>query len=241
MKSIIEHFSVPQSACDSKGNLLPSAVMSMAQTVAGKHAGLFGLGFEDMVISNTSWVLLRYHVKFIKHPVCGQKLSIESWHKGCEGLIHYRDFIFRNPDNEVMVLITTANVVLNLKTRRLQREEHSERLAANALGQDAIAEHPDKITSPAEMNLRGEHIVNVLDLDVNNHTNNAKYMALSEELLRRELFDHRSISEFFINFNNESRLGDQIEMYVGNKTALDIFIEGTCNGRSIFQTKFVFG
>lgn len=240
MKSLTEYFSISQSDCDSHGIFLPSAAMQMAQIVAGKHAQLFGLGFEDMLANNTSWVLLRYHGKFIQNPLCGEKLSIESWHKGCEGLIHYRDFIFRNQNNEPVIVITTANVVLNLSTRRLQREEHSERLAANVLNQDAIAEHPDKIVSPSDMILSGNHVVCTSDLDVNNHTNNARYMALSEELLARQMSDDVKVREFFINFNHESRLGDSIDMYTSHKAGHEMFVEGKCNGCSIFQTRLVF-
>ncbi|MDD3034230.1 MAG: thioesterase [Bacteroidales bacterium] len=237
MKTYSEDYYVKSYETDINANLKLFAFMNYAQELAGRHADLLGFGYDNLIGDKVAWVLSRFHVKFDRTPKWRENLTLKTWHKGGDRLFWYRDFEATDKSGEVIIKATSSWVVINIETRKMHRIDslgHSDSINI----QDSLPEHAEKIASPHEM----EHIytkkVSFSDIDINRHTNNAKYVEWAMDAIDPEFASEMSVTDMFLNFNMESRLGDSIEIF-RSVTGNTVVVEGKKEGSSVFSFKLL--
>jgi acyl-ACP thioesterase len=204
--------------------------------MANIHAQSLGFGFDNLISSGVIWVLSRIHVQFKRLPVWKEKLSIETWHKGSDRLFGFRDFLVTDEAGKEIIAATSSWLIIDYKTRRLKRIDSvlgSEFKSVNQ--KDAIRTPAEKLTSPDNLCLTSAHKTSISDLDINGHANNARYLEWAMDSLPWAVSKELIIKELWINFNNESLPGDNIEIFTSDTS--DIFIEGKKENLSVFQIK----
>ena len=190
--------------------------MDLAQEAAGLHAVHLGFGYDDLIKSNTAWILSRVHMEFIDTPMWRDNITLRTWHKGANRLFFLRDFIMTDDKGRERVKATTSWLVLNLETRRLVRDPML--MEEGTVCTENVIETPaDKVQMPkdmlAEQVLR--HTVAYSDVDMNGHTNNAMYMQWAMDAVDYKIASSRPVKEVTINFNHETKAGDVVSIYRG--------------------------
>ena len=117
-----EKHTIPCYDTDAAWRLKPTSFMNMAQEAAGRHAVYLGFGYDDLIKTNTAWILSRVHVEFIDTPKWREDITLNTWHKGLNRLFFLRDFVLTDNEGRERVKATTSWLVLNLETRRLVRD-----------------------------------------------------------------------------------------------------------------------
>jgi acyl-ACP thioesterase len=218
--------------------------MNFAQEAAGNHAVYLGFGYDDLIASNTAWILSRMHVVFTDTPKWKDELTLTTWHKGLNRLFFLRDFILTDMEGHERVKATTSWLVLDLATRRLVRDP--ELMEDGTVCTENVIETPaDKVQMPKGIEAvhMMDHVVAYSDVDMNGHTNNAMYMQWAMDAVDYDLASSRPVREFTINFNHETKYGDVVSIY---KTRLEeedgvrVFIEGKSADQSAFCVEIVF-
>ena len=239
-----EKHTIPCYDTDAAWRLKPTSFMNMAQEAAGRHAVHLGFGYDDLIKTNTAWILSRVHVEFIDTPKWRENITLNTWHKGLNRLFFLRDFVLTDDEGKERVKATTSWLVLNLETRRLVRDpkliEEGTVCTENALETPA-----DKVQMPkdAELELVRTHHVSYSDIDTNGHTNNAMYMQWSMNSVGYDITSSRPVKEFTINFNHETKAGDHVEIYraaVEKEDGLHVYVEGKVDGQSSYCVEIVF-
>ena len=88
-----------------------------------------------------------------------------------------------------------------------------------------------------------DHVVAYSDVDTNGHTNNAMYMQWAMDAVEYDLASERTVKEFTINFNHETKPGDKVSIYrstVEKEDGLHVYIEGRLPDASSFVVEIVF-
>ena len=239
-----EKHTIPYYDTDAAWSLKPTSFMNMAQEAAGRHAVYLGFGYDDLIKTNTAWILSRVHVEFIDTPKWREEITLNTWHKGLNRLFFLRDFVLTDNEGRERVKATTSWLVLNLETRRLVRDpklmEDGTICTENALETPA-----DKVQMPkdVEPELVRTHHVSYSDIDTNGHTNNAMYMQWSMNSVGYDITSTRPVKEFTINFNHETKAGDYVEIYrasVEKEDGLHVYVEGKVDGQSSYCVEIVF-
>ena len=239
-----EKHTVPCYDTDAAWRLKPTSFMNMAQEAAGRHAVYLGFRYDDLIKTNTAWILSRVHVEFIDTPKWREEITLNTWHKGLNRLFFLRDFVLTDNEGRERVKATTSWLVLNLETRRLVRDpklmEDGTICTENALETPA-----DKVQMPkdVEPELVRTHHVSYSDIDTNGHTNNAMYMQWSMNSVGYDITSTRPVKEFTINFNHETKAGDHVEIYrasVEKEDGLHVYVEGKVDGQSSYCVEIVF-
>ncbi len=239
-----EKHTIPCYDTDAAWRLKPTSFMNMAQEAAGRHAVYLGFGYDDLIKTNTAWILSRVHVEFIDTPKWREEITLNTWHKGLNRLFFLRDFVLTDNEGRERVKATTSWLVLNLETRRLVRDpklmEDGTICTENALETPA-----DKVQMPkdVEPELVRTHHVSYSDIDTNGHTNNAMYMQWSMNSVGYDITSTRPVKEFTINFNHETKAGDYVEIYrasVEKEDGLHVYVEGKVDGQSSYCVEIVF-
>ena len=244
MLKLEQKYNIPCYNTDAAWRLKPAAFMDLAQEAAGQHAVYLGFGYEDLIKTNTAWILSRVNIKFVDTPMWRDEITLTTWHKGSNRLFFLRDFIVTDNEGRERVKATTSWLVLNLETRRLVRDPML--MEEGTVCTENVIEAPaDKVQMPkdVEAELALEHVVAYSDVDMNAHTNNAMYMQWAMDAVDYETASSRPVKEVTINFNHETKAGDVVSVYrayVEKEDGLHVYIEGKVQETSSFCVEIVF-
>lgn len=238
-----EKLTIPCYDTDAAWRLKPASLMNFAQEAAGRHAVYLGFGYDDLIKTNTAWILSRVHVEFPDTPKWREDITLTTWHKGLNRLFFLRDFILTDGQGRERVKATTSWLVLNLETRRLVRDPGL--MEEGTVCTDNVIETPaDKVIMPkgVEPELVMEHRVAYSDIDTNGHTNNAMYMQWAMDAVDYELASNRPVKEFTINFNHETKAGESVSIYrtlVEKEDGIYVYVEGRVSETSAFTVEII--
>ena len=239
-----QKFHIPYYNTDASWRLKPAAFMDLAQEAAGLHAVHLGFGYDDLIQTNTAWILSRVHIEFVDMPMWRDHITLTTWHKGANRLFFLRDFIMTDDKGRTRVKATTSWLVLNLDTRRLVRDPMLMEEGTVCL-ENVIETPADKVQMPKEVQaeLVLEHTVAYSDIDMNGHTNNAMYMQWAMDAVDYATASSKPVKEVTINFNHETKAGDVVSIYraeVEKGNGIHVFIEGKVGDISSFCVSIVF-
>lgn len=243
MKKFTQEYTIPCYDTDASGRLKPASFMNLAQEAAGQHAVYLGFGYDDLIVSNTAWILSRVHIRFVDTPKWRDKVTLNTWHKGLNRLFFLRDFRLVDEEGRARVEATTSWLVMNLETRRLVRDPHL-REGSECL-EDVIATPAEKVQMPKDIQpqMMFEHRVAYSDIDVNRHTNNAMYMQWAMDAVDYDISSSRPVKELTINFNHETKAGDIVALYksiVETEDGRRVYVEGKVGDTSAFCVEIIF-
>ena len=229
---------------DASWRLKPASFMNFAQEAAGNHAVYLGFGYDDLIASNTAWILSRVHVEFVDTPKWKENMTLTTWHKGLNRLFFLRDFILTDKEGRTRVKATTSWLVLNLETRRLVRDPKL--MEDGTVCTENVIETPaDKVQMPKDIEAIHvmDHVVAYSDVDMNAHTNNAMYMQWAMDAVDYDIASTMPVREFTINFNHETKPGDVVSIYkarIIEDEGRRVYVEGKVDGQSTFCVEIVF-
>ena len=229
---------------DASWRLKPASFMNFAQEAAGNHAVYLGFGYDDLIASNTAWILSRVHVEFVDTPKWKEDITLTTWHKGLNRLFFLRDFILTDKEGRTRVKATTSWLVLNLETRRLVRDPKL--MEDGTVCTENVIETPaDKVQMPKDIEAVHvmDHVVAYSDVDMNAHTNNAMYMQWAMDAVDYDIASTMPVKEFTINFNHETKPGDIVSIYkarIIEGEGRRVYVEGKVDGQSAFCVEIVF-
>lgn len=229
---------------DASWRLKPASFMNLAQEAAGRHAVYLGFGYDDLIVSDTAWILSRVHVEFIDAPKWREEITLETWHKGLNRLFFLRDFILTDKDGKARVKATTSWLVMNLKSRRLVRDPKLVE-DGTTCKEDVIETPAGKVQLPKDVEpvFVFGHKVAYSDIDTNGHANNAMYMQWAMDAVDYEIAASRPVKAFTINFNHEIKPEETVSLYkvaVEAEDGLHVFVEGRTENGPAFCTEIVF-
>lgn len=239
-----DSFLVKSDQTDPKQTLRYFSFMCIAQEMANLHADILGFGYENLIAHNQVWVLSRAHIKFINAPKWKDKIDIETWHKGKAGLFWNRDFAVYGPNGTLDIAATTAWVIMNTNTRRIERRtifDSDANVEEKSHKQDIIDTPCDKISLPESGTefVRNKRVV-YSDIDMNGHANNAKYIEWVIDSLPIEFIKEKEITDLKINYISEAQLGETIKISTGKYSDNRIYIEGARDNGIVFQSEITY-
>ncbi|MFZ4465072.1 MAG: acyl-ACP thioesterase domain-containing protein, partial [Bacteroidales bacterium] len=111
-------FNVGWQDVNAKGKLSMRAITQYLQESAWKHSRSLGFGYDFIDQLNSIWVMGRLEVKMMEYPRWEDKVFVETWHRGVEGLMASRDFYIYNFDNLLIGAATSDWFVIGRDNRR---------------------------------------------------------------------------------------------------------------------------
>lgn len=230
---------------DANQLMRPTAMLDMMQEAANINATALGFGYDELINSNTAWVLSRIHVKFEKLPLWRQEVNLKTWHKGVAKLFYLRDFILSDTEGNTMIKATTSWLIIDMNTRRLVRNSDLATSPDKCNNEDAIAEPADKVVVPVDIEpeLVRKHPVTWSEIDTNGHVNNVKYAVWALDAVKPEDIKERPLKELLINYDAEVMPGDTVKIYrtiQESEDGLVYYITGKVDDKQNFSVKLIF-
>ena len=189
----------------------PLAVVDYVQEAAGEHARALGVERFEIGEAGGAWVLARMAVRFERLPLWRERVTVETWPSGRDGLRATRDVLLRDDADEILARARTVWFVLDVARRRPVRLP-SAVLALDPPERPAALDLPPTPTPPETIRQSATFTVRHLDLDRNEHANNARFARWALDAADQ---DPSRLSMLDLAFRSEAVLGDGIVSNVG--------------------------
>lgn len=170
------------------------------------------------------------------------EVKIQTWGKKQYKLYSMRDFLMFNSKDEIIIRGTSAWLLLDSKSLRpkILTQLYPELKLLDS--KDALQELPLKIIPVKEMEMVFSKKICYSDIDLNQHTNNAKYIELMFDCFDQEFHKGHTVKSLTVSFNAETKFGDEIELYKGDvqSNILSQYVEAKNknSGNTVFQALF---
>ena len=241
-KTFSKDYTITCYEADANKLMRPTAMLDLMQEAANVNATTLGFGYDEMISSNTAWVLSRINVKFINTPKWRDEVNLQTWHKGVSKLFYLRDFILSDKEGNPMILATTSWLIIGMNTRRLVRNSD---LALSDTAMDAIATPADKVVVPVDIEpeLVRKHPVTWSEIDSNGHVNNVKYVVWAIDAIEQETIKEKPLKELLVNYDAEVMPGDTVKIFRIKQESEEgtiYYITGKVGDKQNFSVKLVF-
>ncbi len=206
---------------DQQAKAKPDILFSIMLDSAWAHANNSDFSYEALREEGQIWVLSRFLAVFHELPAWDEEITVETWSKGVDKLFGLRDFTVLSESGTNLASATSAWLVIDRRTSRIQRInlEHSD--FPVQLDRHAIETKLGKIEEQEAGKTDFEYVVRYGDIDVNNHVNSSRYLRWIVDSFPRAVLDEKRLASFEINFLAEAQHGDKV--YVTSADAGDYY------------------
>jgi acyl-ACP thioesterase len=201
---------------DLRGRARPDILLCFMLDSAWAHTKDTEFSYLELKDEGQLWVLSRFFAVFHGLPKWDDEILVETWGKGTDKLFGLRDFIIHSQSGEKLVSATSAWLIIDRKTSRIQRIDKLERNFPIQLGRNEIEARLEKIELQTAERTNFRSVVRFSDLDVNGHVNSSKYMQWILDSFPVDYSEKRSLKSFEINFTAEAKLGDTVYISTSN-------------------------
>ena len=200
-----------------------SALLTFMQDVAGEHSTLNGFSRTYCLGMNLVWIINRYHIIIERMPMYFEKIRIKTWVGKTSHVAFTRYFEVLAEDGTSLVKVASVWSVIEQTERKLIQPAKygivfESSVTGSEIPQKAPVEHLE-ITDSCKFTVPYSYI------DQNGHMNNCRYMDLVDDVLCTD-FEGRSRREIRIEYNNEIRRGEVINVEWGSREDGLVYIRG---------------
>ena len=197
---------------DCLDHVLISTILDVFQDIAGKNANSMGYGYEDLLLKNKIWVVLRTKYKVIKNIPEYENITVRTWTNEPSKIDIYRHYEMLDKDENLLVIGSSQWVVVDLSSRRL--------IKLGDIPQDKNIILPDmpfdgRLKKIDDFSLdsatKVECKTSYLDLDHNGHVNNTKYGDFIMNNIKE--LHNQTIDEFQIDYVHELSKDEDFSLY----------------------------
>lgn len=220
-----------------------SALLGMMQDAAYHHATALGVGYEQLLKIDRTWVLSR-----LEFQICGplpcweESIRIETWPRKLDRIQAYRDFRISLLGSAAPFLKASSSwfLVDTITRRPAKPHEAFQRMQVRpveAIGPDS----PSRVASletPFEVCVRRAYCS---DLDPNGHVNNTRYFDWIVDALSMHLGVFLSVSSISIHVQEEIQLLGEVHIRVESIADSTFHVDGISPNGVHFVSKVEIG
>jgi len=186
------------------------AMAQIFQEVAEMHSTSIGVGYHELIEKDHIWVLSRVSYRVLnRYPRLDEKVKVRTWSKGSDGLLAQREFEILSGMNEVLVAGTSIWVILNTKTRRVERINQDIMSHYPLVEQAALGFVSPKLRLNQELKEVCRFKVEYSSIDKAQHVNNAEYIRWMMNMLPEDV-QLKGILGLDINYVLETHPGEEV-------------------------------
>ncbi len=213
---IIEEYEIKSFEVNSKSEIKPFVLMQHLEDAAYIHAEKYGFGYSDTYPNGYGWFVTKYHIKFDRLPKAWESIKISTWPCLSKGVQCRRDFEVFNDSDERIGSIASSWALIDLEAKRIVNPFKT--LNFPELYEEYTMEtNFPKIEAVTDVDYEKKFEIRFDDIDLNNHVNNANYVAWATETMPYEFLNQNSIREMEIYYKKEATYGvtilSQVQMF----------------------------
>lgn len=207
------------------------SLFDIFQDVAGNHAAMLNIGYENLKKKNLIWVLRSQYMRIKGNIPYNEEITLRTWPKvrGRADFIRYYEI--ETTCGDIVCEGISKWVVINYETRKIDRA--SDINYNGELYSKTLFDDYDRIRTniPHTKEFIESYRVRNDDLDHNGHMNNAIYPKIIYNMVK--LSKNFRIRGMQIDYLHEALLDDKIDVYYFNENENKYFV-GYVNLEEVF-------
>ncbi|MDR1340700.1 MAG: hypothetical protein LBK58_11710 [Prevotellaceae bacterium] len=195
---------------DLKKQLSLPALFYFLQESALAHAESHNFGWTEMSGNNFLWALSRIRAQIDGYPAWEDSIFVETWSKGPDTVMAYRDFEVYSSNGKKILSATSAWLVLNIETRKPQRIASMKDKFPARYDRSALDVRLEKL--PQHGIPGSNYPVNTVPysaIDINGHVNNTLYIQWVIDAFPVDYILNHDVCDIEINYLQEAMLNQQ--------------------------------
>jgi acyl-ACP thioesterase len=156
------------------------------------------------------WAMTRVEVVLNRTAMWQDDVTVETWSRGIEKLMAYRDFIIWDKDGERIGAGTASWVVIDLVSKRIQRLSDISSRWPSKPDVFSIGKNAEKVASPDNPVYGEVFTVKYSDMDLNQHVNSARYIQWMLDSFGREFLENHDAIKCEVNYIDEVMPGEEV-------------------------------
>lgn len=230
-------FKVTAFDVDFNNRLKINRVFDYFQDAASNDAERLGFGYSEFVPRGLFWVLSWIKIEFFIYPKFMDEVKLQTWGKKQHRLYSLRDFFLLNSKDEIIIKGTSAWLLLDAKSYRPKILTQLYPDLKMLDEKDALPDLPKKIIPPKDSEKLYSKKISYSDIDLNQHTNNAKYVEMMFDCFDHAFHKEHTVKSLTASFNAETKFGDEINLYKGSVDSQFHYVEAKKNDTNavVFQ------
>lgn len=203
----------PSYLCDRNDKLHAWAAVRLCQEVSEYHSNSTGIGMQLME-QNLAWVIVRSYYEIHRRAVSFEKITLNTWSRGSDGLFAYRDYRIVNQSGETLLTGTSYWTLIDFNQRRAVRLKDAMRYYEYHDEFATSRQSLSKLAMPKmdEEDIVFQQVVRDSVIDHTQHVNNSEYIKMLFDALAGTTFDSDKPFCLELNFNHETRPGDTLSV-----------------------------
>lgn len=228
-----------QYECDIHDEWPVGAILRHVQQVSTDHCDAEGLTADRFRETGTAFVMAKLALEYV-HPIAaGSHLRLVTEPAVPQRAVYRRFTTITDEAGREVCRVDARWVLIDVKQRHILRA-HPETLAF-PFSEEANRTLDLSIPRSAELQSAGEYTAAYSRTDRNGHLNNACYADLVCDVLPPEVLCKRSICRMAISYHEELRLGETMELFLGQTGKDTYYICGKKRGRRCFEASVTLG
>ena len=205
-------FSVRSFDVDQNKEITLTSISEYLQEVAGDHANTMGFGYRQVVLEQMVWILGGIKIEVERYPLWEEEVTIKTWVVENKRFVSRRDFQWLDQKGNILLNASTNWILFHTERRRpvaIDSMNFEVRLHPE---QNATSSEVSNIRAKFEDSENSQYTVRYSDLDMVGHMNNTKYIQLLLDHYSPDFHNNHKVKSLDINFKNEARYGDILEL-----------------------------
>lgn len=210
MKTFTNEFFLTAAEVNAQEELPLSRLVTLIIDTATGHANRIGVGYADMMKSNSSWVLSRLSVDIARMPGVNHDYRLVTWVHSVNKLFSERQFRLEDDESgEILAWVDTIWMAIDMDSRRPTDLLSHNGLVDIAEPREFLGSKCGKLQPLSVCGSSYPYTFKVSDIDVNRHVTTRRYIDLITDLWPLERYEACRVSRFEIAFKHEARYGEE--------------------------------
>jgi acyl-ACP thioesterase len=209
MEKYVQKIDIQSYHTDQYGKASICSLFHFMLEAAWAHAQVMDWGYDQLQSHHMFWVLSRMYVIVEKYPSWQDKITLNTWSAGTDGMYAYREFIIEDANSQVLLRANTAWLILDIETKKIVLLRNYINTFPRYNGISACREperiRPGKNTEPLDF-----YPVLFSDLDINKHFNSVKALEKVIDHFGVEFLNSHEPETIELNYLKEGLAGDQL-------------------------------
>ncbi|MCE5300618.1 MAG: hypothetical protein LLG37_07080 [Spirochaetia bacterium] len=212
------------------------------QDMAWRHYTNVEKALGALLAPKQIWMMVRLEINIERLPKWQDVLEIETWSRGIERMMAYRDFTMEKKDGTRFAAGTSTWVVMDTNTGRIARLNNLAQKWPSVPGRSSIGKSADKVEDLNNPVFGKPFEVRYSDMDVNRHVNNVEYIKWMFDAPGMEFLESHTIKRAVINFMDEAKAGEEVKagFEKASETSLKCTVLRLNDGREVSRGLFEF-
>lgn len=209
MEKYSHSYSITAKDMDNFYRLTPLAILTYFEDCFARYMACLNLAAFDLIKQNKLWIITEFSADFTENNAYwSENITIEMWISQISPLRIYSDFVALK--NDVIIAKGTSSwSILNSETRKLEKTD----FLINKINIVQVFSTPHskhRVPSFSDEISVVNHIVNLLDLDFNNHVNNVSYLSIALLTTTENFLTYNKLKHLYVNWLHETYIKDNI-------------------------------